>query len=45
MSDVTHLGPFGGPHPGVFVIARADGSVSFIPYGIDLPVWRSLGTR
>lgn len=36
---------FGGPHPGGFVIARADGSVSLFTYAVDNLVWRSLGTR
>jgi prepilin-type N-terminal cleavage/methylation domain-containing protein len=33
---------FGGPHPGVFTAAMADGSVRAIAYGIDADNWRRL---
>jgi prepilin-type N-terminal cleavage/methylation domain-containing protein len=36
---------FGGPHPGVFAIARCDGSVQFFSYQIDPDVWKSMGRR
>lgn len=36
---------FGGPHPGVVVLARADGSVYCGAYGVDPSVWLALGGR
>ena len=32
-------------HPGGVVTARADGSVQFVPDGIDQRIWYALGTR
>jgi prepilin-type N-terminal cleavage/methylation domain-containing protein len=37
--------PFGSPHPVGCGMAMADGSVHFVSYEVDLPVFRSLGTR
>ena len=36
---------FGGPHPGVFVGAMADGSVRSINYSIDLATFRAITDR
>lgn len=36
---------FGGPHPGVLVAARCDGSAGFVAYGADPAVWSAFGRR
>ena len=42
--DECHF-TFGGPHPGIVLMARCDGSISRIPETIDEQVWRNLGYR
>ncbi|MHC2070190.1 DUF1559 domain-containing protein [Bremerella sp. T1] len=42
--DECHF-TFGGPHPGIVLMARADGGVSRISETIDEPTWQNLGYR
>lgn len=42
--DECHF-TFGGPHPGIVLMARCDGGISRISEAIDQQVWRNLGYR
>jgi prepilin-type N-terminal cleavage/methylation domain-containing protein/prepilin-type processing-associated H-X9-DG protein len=44
-TDKECQGLFGGPHPGTFVMAFADGSVRAITYSVDQAIFRGLGSR